>query len=480
MVFNSYIFIFLFLPLIIVLYFSINYLKKYRIATVFLLVMSLWFYGFANPYYLIFLVGSIIVNYLFHKLLENDKTLKIRKPILVLAILFNLVLLFWTKYYNFFIDSLNRFFGCDLSIHSLIIPLGISFVTFQQIAYIVGSYKKQIIDSDFWNYALFIAFFPHVLSGPILNWREFYPQIIATKRKVLNWNNFSIGLYMFSMGLGKKILIADVLGKAVNWGYTNIVKLNSTSAVFVILAYTMQIYFDFSGYSDMVIGIGKLLNFDFPINFNSPYKSITIIEFWKRWHITLTRFLTQYLYVPLGGNRKGNIRTGLNTMIVFFLSGLWHGASWTFVFWGLLHGVFLIITKRFKNFFDKIPTVVNWMITFLFINTTWILFRSGSFSVTMDMAKALLQNRWGKINQEISKIFIFSFMDKTHNRFIPDYIIPVIFLAVIVLISIKSSNVYEMAHKSKYNFFTGVWVLLILLLSILSLSGMGTFLYMDF
>lgn len=481
MSFNSYIFILLFLPLTIAGYHILNYAKKFQLALFFLLVMSLWFYGYTNPYYLIFLGGSIIINFTFHLLLTGtsgkdyfSKPIS-RKVLLCISLIINLGILFYFKYYNFFVDNMNLFFQTNLSIRNLLIPLGISFITFQQIAFCIDSYRNEIYKLHFSHYALFISFFPHALSGPILMQEDFLPQLSQQNRKKIDWTNFSIGIYMFVMGLGKKVLIADLFGNAVNIGYANLSSLNSTSTLFITLAYTLQIYFDFSGYSDMAVGLAKLLNFDIPLNFNSPYKSITIIDFWERWHITLTRFLTKYLYIPLGGNRKGTRRTYINTLIVFLLSGLWHGASWAFILWGLLHGLFLVVTKAFKTIFDRTPKILNWMVTFLFINITWILFRTESLGGTLLVIKAIAQSDWGKIDSGISDVFSSDFI-----RFIPEYIVPFMFLAIILLVVLTCNNVYESAVKAKYNFFRGALVITVLLLSILSLSGISTFLYMNF
>lgn len=279
---------------------------------------------------------------------------------------------------------------------------------------------------------------------------------------------------MFFMGLGKKILIADVFGSAVDWGYSNISALNSTSAVFVSLAYTVQIYFDFSGYSDMAVGISRMLQSDLPANFNSPYKANTILEFWERWHMTLTRFFTKYLYIPLGGNRRGKVRTHINTMLVFLCSGLWHGASWTFIIWGGLHGCFMVFTKRFKNLFERMPVFLNKCITLLFINFTWVLFRSQSFTVFKQMVKAMMQNEWGKLNDEIGACFrpvILYGLDW------PDWIYAVLSLLIGVYIVLKCKNVQERAGNMGYSLKSCIWVLLVAVLSILSLSGVSTFVY---
>lgn len=238
---------------------------------------------------------------------------------MIIGITINLTALLYFKYCNFFIDNINTLFKTDLEIRNIALPLGISFITFQQIAFLIDAYRKEMPEYGLLEYALFVLFFPHIISGPIILHRDFMPLLSEGKKKIY-WGRIASGIYMFAIGLGKKTLIADIFARAANWGYGNITALNSTSALFVSIAYSIQIYFDFSGYSDMAIGISRIFQMDLPINFNSPYKATNILEFWDRWHITLTRFLSKYLYIPLGGNRKGKARTYLNTMIVFYVA----------------------------------------------------------------------------------------------------------------------------------------------------------------
>ena len=206
------------------------------------------------------------------------------------------------------------------------------------------------------------------------------PQFLDREKKKVNADNLAAGIYLFAMGLAKKVLLADVFGDVVTYGFTTLEQLNSVTALLVMLSYTFQIYFDFSGYCDMAMGIGRMLNIDLPLNFNSPYKALTITEFWDRWHMTLTRFFTKYIYIPLGGNKKGKVRTYANILIVFLLSGLWHGASWNFVFWGLCHGIFMVLTRLFSDFFKKLHPALNWLMTFSFVNIMWVFFRAETFS----------------------------------------------------------------------------------------------------
>ena len=299
MLFNSYIFILFFLPICIAGYFAWNHFGKIKMGLAFLLGMSLWFYGYFNVKYLSIILTSIFFNYFCYIILKKARRTK--KLLLGAAVTFNIGILFYFKYYDFFVENINLIFKTDITLKNLLLPLGISFFTFQQISFLVDAYRGEIGKYSFLEYALFVTFFPQLIAGPIVTHDELIPQLLDKGKKRFCWDNFAKGIYIFTLGLGKKVLLADTFGNAANWGFSHIDILDTTNAVIVMLSYTIQIYFDFSGYCDMALGIGKMLNIDLPINFNSPYKALTITEFWKRWHITLTRFLTKYLYFPLGG-----------------------------------------------------------------------------------------------------------------------------------------------------------------------------------
>ena len=484
MVFNSYIFILLFLPLAIIGYYALNSLRiwKGKAGQFFLLAMSLWFYAYANVRFLPVIAGSIIFNYCIHLLFREKDTGAIRgskrKLLLAAAVFVNLGVLIYFKYYNFFVDSLNLVFHTSFSIRKLLLPMGISFITFQQIAFVVDSYRGEVKKCSFLEYALFAAFFPHLLSGPIVLHGDFIPLLQDEERKKPDWDRMASGIYLFACGLGKKVLLADMFGSAVDIGYGNIASLNTTTAVFVTLAYTLQIYFDFSGYSDMAVGISRMLNLDLPVNFNSPYKARSISEFWDRWHITLTRFFTRYLYIPLGGSRRGKVRTWINTMIVFLCSGFWHGASWTFIFWGFLHGAAMVLHRIFGKWFSRLPSAFNWLITLLFVNTAWILFRAGSFGVTLDMFRVLFSNRWGALQAEVGDAFLNYLMGNI--SVIPSWGIAVAYLAVGFGIVLFGRNLYEKTQEECLSVKSGIVVVLLLVLSTLSLSGVSTYVYANF
>lgn len=481
MIFNSYIFVLFFLPIAIIGYYLIINLKRLRLANFFLLFISLLFYGYSNHLYLIFILFNILINFIFYKVImlfiKKDIPNK-SKLVLCLGIVFNVGILAYFKYCNFFIESMNSIIKTDFLLRNIILPLGISFITFQQIAFLIDTYRNEVPKYGLLDYALFVSYFPHIISGPIILHKEFFPQLVEEKRK-MNWDFFASGLYMFVMGLGKKVLIADMFGEVVNWGYSNVSELNATSALFISVAYSIQIYFDFSGYSDMAIGISRMFQIDLPINFNSPYKARTILEFWDRWHMTLTRFLTKYLYIPLGGNRKGTMRTYINIIIVFLCSGLWHGAYWTFIIWGLLHGCFMVFTRCFKKYVEKIPAFINRVLTLLFVNFAWILFRSESFSEFNQMIKAIFQNQWGILNKHISDFFQPSLLQNLELN-IPNWIYPSFILAIVLVILFRCKNVQEKASELKYSKALCIWVTFVAVLSLLSFSGVTTFVYSNF
>ncbi len=390
MLFNSYIFILCFLPVTVLGYYLCNK-RSAVLAKVFLLGMSLWFYGYNNPWYLILILGSITVNFTISKLLDNTGDNSKRKLYLVIGILFNVGLIFYFKYYDFFVENLNGVFQTDFVLKNIALPLGISFFTFQQLSYIIDSYRGETADYSFLEYALFVSFFPQLVAGPIVLHSEMIPQLRDKKKRRVNYDNLAKGIMLFAVGITKKVLIADYLGKGVTWGFADVRALQEGDVVIVMLAYTLQIYFDFSGYSDMATGIALMFNIDLPMNFDSPYKAKSIPEFWRRWHLTLTRFLRTYIYFPLGGSRKGVVRTYLNIMVVFLVSGIWHGANWTFILWGILHGIgncigrFIDkicpwICKKEEGFHPllMIRDVCRWFVTFGFVNVCWLLFRADS------------------------------------------------------------------------------------------------------
>lgn len=378
--FNSFFYILLFLPLSIIGYFGLNKLKKYTLANIYLICVSLWFVGYINVIYAFMISGSILVNFTFVVILRRVTKCRIRQCVLVIGILCNVISLLYFKYYNFFIENINSAFNTDLLTKEILLPLGISFYSFQQIAFLVDAYRGQNNNVGILEYALFVSYFPHVTSGPIFIHNDIIEQFKDNSKRSLNYQNLSSGLYCFVIGLFKKVLIADTFANAVAWGFGNVDAMSSLDIFVVSLCYTFQLYFDFSGYCDMAIGTSRMFNVELPINFNSPYQATSLFDFWNRWHLTLTQFLREYIYFPLGGSKKGKIRTYLNIMIIFLISGIWHGANWTFIVWGLLHGLFNCLNRVFKKTWEKANIVFRWLITFSIVDLLWLLFRADSLS----------------------------------------------------------------------------------------------------
>ncbi len=346
MLFNSYTFIFLFLPVTLVGFYLIGGRGNYRVAVSWLVGASLFFYAWWNPAYLGLLLGSILFNYALGILLSAKKRNKKLKFVLIFGIAGNLCLLAYFKYYNFFVDNINWVFSSSHTVENILLPLAISFFTFQQIAYLVDVHRGQARECDFLHYCLFVTFFPQLIAGPIVHHKEILPQFSKKEIYRVSYKAIAIGLTIFSIGLFKKVMIADNMATYVSPVFSGAeqgIKLTFFEAWGGSIAYSLQIYFDFSGYSDMAIGLARMVGIILPLNFHSPYKAKNIIEFWSRWHMTLSRFLKDYLYIPLGGNRKGKLRRYTNIMITMLIGGLWHGAGWVFIMWGALHGFYIVL-----------------------------------------------------------------------------------------------------------------------------------------
>ena len=377
MQFNSYIFILVFVPLLLIGYFGFNKINIF-LGKLYLIAASALFYIYGGFGIAVILAVSIIVNYILALLIDKQNTEIYRKLFLVISIVGNVIALLYFKYYNFFISNANSILKTNFNTKNIILPLGVSFFTFQQIMYLVNIYKREIERVDIFDYLAYILYFPKLVSGPVVEPAELISQINCIEGKRINWDNISFGIKIFCLGFFKKLILADTFAAAVSWGYANMDVVTSMDLFLVMLSYTFEIYFDFSGYSDMAVGISTMLNITLPINFNSPYKALSIREFWTRWHMTLTGFLTKYIYIPLGGSRNGKFRTYVNILIVFLVSGIWHGANWTFVLWGIAHGLFSIADRVLEKTQKKIFEPVRWMCTFFVVNILWLLFRSSS------------------------------------------------------------------------------------------------------
>ena len=384
MLFNSYEYILIFLPFVFIVYFYLHRRHKSTAARIFLLLASLCFYAYWKTEYLTLLLFSIFFNYNIGKFLASSTVSPhARKATLVFGIGINLAILGYFKYTDFFLENINTLFGLSLPYLHIVLPLAISFFTFQQIAYLVDTYRGEVREYGFLNYALFVTFFPQLIAGPIVHHKEMMPQFASRFNWTVRHKNIALGLFIFSLGLFKKVIIADSFAVWANRGFDTAQHLNMIEAWFTSLSYTLQLYFDFSGYTDMAIGAALLFNIRLPINFYSPYKALNIRDFWRRWHITLTRFLRDYLYIPLGGNRYGRLRTYRNILLVFLLGGIWHGAGWTFAVWGLLHGIALVVHRQWQMLFIAMPKWLAWFLTFNFVNISWIFFRAKSFEDAM-------------------------------------------------------------------------------------------------
>ena len=380
MVFSSYEFLLVFLPVVVAGYFLMSRLKNSVWQKLFLLGGSLFFYGYFNVRYLLLIMASIGVNYAVATMIQRTPGNKrgLGKGLLTAGILFNVGLIGYYKYLDFFLETVNAVAGTEFVLRNILLPLGISFFTFQQLSFLISVYKREEKVEDLLNYALFVTFFPQLVAGPIVLYEEMIPQFTDDSKRRFNADNFARGLYFFGVGLLKKAVIADSMAVLVDNGF-NIGNPGMAGAWATALCYTLQIYFDFSGYSDMAIGLGRMFNIELPDNFDRPYLSESITVFWRRWHRTLGRALSYYVYKPLGGNRKGMTRTCINLFLTFFVSGLWHGASWNFLVWGIAQGVIVIMERLCKDLLEKIPRWIRIACTFLTTNFLWVLFRAESF-----------------------------------------------------------------------------------------------------
>ena len=487
MLFNSVMFITIFLPLALVGWFLLQKLKNPVYARIFLVGMSFWFYGYYNISYLWILLASLSFNYCISALLEKCGGHKGRKWLATGGILGNLGLLFYFKYFNFFIDNCNFFLHTNISLEKIALPLGISFFTFQQISFLIERYRGDAAHYSFVDYAFFVSFFPQLVAGPIVLHSELIPQLQSEKVRHFSAEGFYDGLTLFILGLGKKVLLADSLAVLVNAEYANIAALDSVSAWIVIIWYMLELYFDFSGYCDMARGIAKMFGFWLPENFDSPFRAVSVRDFWRRWHMTLSRFLSQYVYIPLGGNRKGRIRQCLNLLIVFFVSGLWHGANWTFVVWGLMHGG----AAAFEALFPKARFPREWMnrlATALFVTLSFSVFRSDS----LEMAALLWQKLFTAGNQGMllgicntlnfpENYAVLKLLGEVAPQFVNAvYLFCMLLLSGLSIYFLQGSKAEQWIEKKGHT-TTGLFCLAtVFTWSFISLSQISVFLYFNF
>ena len=404
MLFNTFTFILGFLPLTLAAFHALRRLGRARAAIGVLVVASFVFYGWWDPRYLVLLSVLMGAVYLIALAIQRWREVRRRaaKASLLLGLLVSLGSLGYYKYANFFVDNVNTLCGTDFFLKTIVLPIGISFFTFQKIAFLVDVYQGKVRSFNFVDYVLFVMFFPQLIAGPIVHHSEVMPQFARARAVTLD--DVAVGAVHFVFGLAKKVLLADMIAPYATHFFNATLaggQPGVPSAWCAVLAYTAQIYFDFSAYSDMAVGIGLLFGIRLPINFNSPYRALNIVEFWRRWHMTLSRFLRDYLYIPLGGNRKGPVRRHVNLFVTMLLGGIWHGAGWTFLTWGALHGFYLIVNHGWRSLRNRLPPSIQvkgawtrplaWAITFLSVITAWVFFRA----VTFGSAGAILRGMAG-------------------------------------------------------------------------------------
>ena len=550
MVFNSFSFLFAYLPIVLILFWvSRRYLGK-QWADGCLIVASLIFYGWNYPKCLPVLLGSLIVNYvwgcfLYRNLAKKPKTAtgkavektvektssmpddfsRRRKSMLRAGIVLNVAVLCFFKYARL----LPVLQGMELD------APGISFFTFTQIAFLVETYRGNIVPMGMSEYGLYVSFFPKLMQGPIMLPEDFQVQrsdekpteqrsneklterekkrtravfenlaLCSTQTKDEWWEKLLRNVILISLGLFKKVILADTLGQAVATGFENVSALNAIDAWVVMLSYTLQLYFDFSGYCDIAMGVAAFFGYDLPLNFDSPYKAVNIMDFWKRWHKTLTDFLTKYVYIPLGGNRKGAFRMYMNFLIVFFVSGIWHGAGWQFVVWGMMHGVLYVITRavsgrgkdnnvrteadsgRIHRMLRGLSHGVCVLLTFLYVNVAWVFFRASSVKEGVRFLHRLVRGGAGKVSRTIAEAFnldefwyvikVFH-LDRSSNSY---FYVMVLFLIVCLLLIWVVPNAVQIARKCRLNAGMILLAAVLFVWSVISFSGVSTFLYFNF
>ena len=571
MLFNSYVFLFLFLPLVLLGWYSLNRARRYRAACVFLTGMSLWFYAYFNYYYLFIILASIAVNYglsgalavfekryggaasdirsaaakscaettaargtakphagtaaacasaaksRFETTAACDNTfsptpplLRLRRLFLALGLAANLGIFFYFKYYDFFIENINALFGSDFTLKHILLPLGISFFTFQQLSFIIDRARGRARHYPLVSYATFVTFFPQLIAGPIVLYDEMMPQFENVQNRRFQSKSFARGVVLFVLGLAKKVLLADVLALPANYGFASAYYLDTGAAALTLLSYAFELYFDFSGYCDMAMGFGKMFNIELPENFDAPYRACTVKELWNRWHKTLTRFFTQYVYFPLGGSRRGAPRTVLNILLVFALSGLWHGANWTFIVWGLMQGALVVwdtvglvavapasgqrpagtlLSRTGRRPLLTVPRAVGGVCTFAMFTLSLVFFRSSDLTYAGAMLRRLCIPLWpGWILRtaqtvELPELYV---LTKGVQQLWPaaePYVYLAIWLSLLafgafLILTQKKARTIAMEARLTGRFCFGIALLFVWCVA--SLSQVSTFLYFNF
>ncbi len=497
MLFNSQIFIFLFLPLVLMGWYLLNNLKRYRLALLFLGGMSLWFYAYFNLSYLWIIVASITVNYATSFLMNKWKSKYALKVGLGIGLIFNVGILGYYKYYDFFIENVNAVFQMDFALRHIVLPLGISFFTLQQLSYIIDRSWGTAPHYDFIEYLAYVSFFPQLIAGPIVLHSEIIPQFRDLEKRKFNATDFADGIILFSLGLIKKVLLADAIALFVNEGFAKVYYLDTPAAWLISLCYAVELYFDFSGYCDMAVGLGKMFRFDLPVNFRSPFKSYSVPEYWQRWHYTLTRFWQTYIYTPLTirGMRKKSKKAKsfyriMTPIVVFLVSGIWHGASWTFVIWGLCEGLATVWAQRKRFKLKKSPFTL--VCTFGFTVFTSAIFRSENWDTFIRMMKAMFIPSFSTITIELTSVFrdmaewyVLTKFVEIKNVELLNIVCPIILIIYLFLsfVILRGKNAHEILQEQKQKGYTRRFTIGLVLLTgwaILSLTQVSTFLYFNF
>ena len=472
MLFSSLTFLFIFLPLICLLYFLV---KKRMYKNIILLIFSLVFYAWGEPKYIFLMILTILTSYIFgiliHKF-DKEKKTKAKKITFILSIIVILSSLIFFKYTNFIFDNINSLFGSNIVIDKIILPIGISFYTFQILSYVIDLYRNKIkVQKNICNLALYVTLFPQLIAGPIVRYETVEDELANRKE---TFEDFSNGLKRFIMGLGKKVIISNNVAILADFVFDNALTYNNEMGTALIwlgaIAYSLQIYYDFSGYSDMAIGLGRMFGFHFLENFNYPYISKSITDFWRRWHISLSSWFRDYIYIPLGGNRVKKLRHIFNIFVVWALTGLWHGAAWNFIIWGLYFGIILIIEKfLLGKILNKLPKLVQWIYAIIFIVIGWVIFRA---------------NNLAEIGYIIKKLFDFSSTDFIALLSINNFSLSLIYMVIgiILMFPIYPKVKEKFGDKTWYQWLEVFFCLGLLLLCILFLtsSSYNPFIYFRF
>jgi D-alanyl-lipoteichoic acid acyltransferase DltB (MBOAT superfamily) len=480
MLFNSFEYSVLFLPIVVLLFFI---LKKINItiSKLWVCCASLYFYSFFTYQFVPLLLISMAINYFLIRMIKTEGD----RRYIIASVLFNVASLGYFKYCNFFATNLDSVFGLNIGHLDVVAPLAISFYTFQQISLSVSLYRKQVSNVTMLDYCSYILFFPKLISGPITNYETITNQL--NSKDSYFGRLIAPAIFIFSVGLFKKVVVASYFGAIADQGYASISALGFLDSWVTSLSYSLQLYFDFSGYTDMAIGSALLFGVVLPINFNSPYKATDLQDFWRRWHITLSTWLRTYVYIPLGGNRKGVPRTYLNLFLTFLIGGFWHGAGWNFLAWGALHGAGLVVHRYWSQHGVRMPTALGWFVTFNYVNITWIFFRTENINDAVSMLGKMFLGLGGSVSNFIyNQPFADSFLYNPSKGSI--YMILICIIGIAACLLPANSNTFLSMLKErngglKWNVFAPVLCAVGFCLAIIaSLGGAapGSFIYFNF